>query len=366
MMNKYACLLVDYCLSMSKGQKLLLKSTTLAEPLIREVYRETIKRGAFIDIDMSFSGMSKIFYDHADDQQLSYINPVTQMQFETYDAYLVIRAPFNLKEDQQVDPQKKRKRGEALSVIDELYSTRTADGSMKRCLCQYPTEASAQEAGMSLEEYEDFIFNACKLYDDDPIASWKTLGMNQQKIVDYLNGVGDMRYVNDNTDITFSVKNRVWINSDGKANMPSGEVFSAPVEDTVNGKVFFDYPSIYNGKEARGIELQVKDGEVVAWDAELGKELLDEIFATSGANYFGEVAIGTNYGINRATKNILFDEKIGGTIHMAVGRSYLQCGGKNKSQIHWDMIADMTRGGKIYADGVLIYEKGVFLGQLSL
>jgi aminopeptidase len=170
-----------------------------------------------------------------------------------------------------------------------------------------------------------------------------------------------IQYKNQHTDIRFSVKGRIWINSDGRANMPSGEVFTGPVEDSVSGVVYFDYPSVFSGHDVQGITLTVEDGQIVTWDAETGKEILDQVFAIEGARYFGEVAIGTNYKIQRATKNILFDEKIGGSIHMAVGQSYLQSGGKNQSTIHWDMIADMRNGGEILADGKVIYRNGNFL-----
>jgi aminopeptidase len=228
-------------------------------------------------------------------------------------------------------------------------------------LCQYPTLASAKAADMTLEEYADFVFKACRLDEADPVAAWLDVRKNQQGIVDKLNTCDIIRYRNERTDIRFSVKGRTWINSDGRANMPSGEVFTGPVEDSVNGIVHFDYPSVYSGFDVQGITLTVKDGLITEWDAEVGKEVLDQVFAIDGARYFGEVAIGTNYKIRQATRNILFDEKIGGTIHMAVGQSYLQSGGKNKSAIHWDMIADMKQGGEIVADGEVIYRDGHFV-----
>jgi aminopeptidase len=365
MLQKYAKLLTHYCLDLKKGEKLYIKSTTLAEPLIREVYREAIKIGCHVTVDLSFRAQGKIFLDNADDDQLAYIEPTQKVAMETCDAYLYIRAPYNLKEGKNIDPEKRNKRAEATKELNQIYFDRLADGSMKRSLCQYPTQANAQEADMSLEEYEYFVFNACKLYEEDPIAAWLEVRKNQQKVVDFLNKVSDVRYVNKGSDISFSVKGRTWINSDGMNNMPSGEVFSAPVEDSVNGYVSFDYPSIYMGQEASGIKLKVENGKVVEWSAERGQDLLDQVFAIDGANYFGEVAIGTNYSIQQATKNILFDEKIGGSIHMAVGQSYGQCGGKNKSSVHWDMISDMRDGGKIFADGTLIYEDGNFLGDLA-
>ncbi|MEE9440281.1 MAG: aminopeptidase [Saprospiraceae bacterium] len=359
--NKYAQLLLDYCLGIKKGQKLYIKSTTLAEPLLRELYREGTKRGAHIIIDMSFRGQNKIFMDNASSEQLSFISPNFEAAMKTFDAYLFVRAPYNLRAGHSIDTNQIKQRSEAIKPINDIYYNRTGNGSMVRSLCQYPTQASAQEAGMSLEEYRAFVFGACKLYDDNPQSSWLAVRAKQQAIVDYLNTVEHVQYKSKTTDISFSVKDRIWINSDGRTNMPSGEVFSGPVEDSVNGYVHFEYPSIYMGTEVSGITLEVKDGMVVKWDAKRGKEILDSVFEVEGARQFGEVAIGTNYNIQRATKNILFDEKIGGTIHMAVGQSYKHTGGKNSSSIHWDMISDMKDGGQIITDGKLIYENGRFL-----
>ena len=357
---KYAKLLVNYCLEIKAGERLYIASTTLAEPLVREVYREALSKGAHVEMDLAFRGKSRIFFEQAGDDQLSYIPTLRSEAMKSFDAYLAIRAPFNLKEDQSVDPTKRSKRSKALRALSEMYFERTATKSLKRSLCQYPTQASAQEADMSLEEYQNFVFNACNLFDDDPQQAWLARRASQQKIVDFLNQKEKIRYVGDGTDISFSVKGRIWINSDGQTNMPSGEVFTGPVEESVNGKVYFSYPSIFMGKEVQGITLHVEDGEVKDWSANRGKDILDEVFKVDGAKFFGEVAIGTNYNIQRATKNILFDEKIGGTIHMAVGQSYKQTGGKNQSSIHWDMITDMKKGGEIYADDELIYKNGAF------
>ena len=358
---KYAKLLVNYCLEIKEGERLYISSTTLAEPLVREVYREAVSKGAHVEFDLAFREMTRIFYEHASGKQLEYIPTLKHEAMSKFDAYLAIRAPFNLKEDQSVDRSKRATRSKALKSISELYFERTADKSLKRSLCQYPTQASAQEADMSLEEYQKFVFNACNLYDENPEQAWLNRRASQQKIVDFLNQKDMIRYVGPGTDISFSVKDRTWINSDGQTNMPSGEVFSGPVEESVNGKVYFSYPAIFMGKEVQGISLEVKDGKVEAWSANRGQDILDDVFKIDGARFFGEVAIGTNYNIQRATKNILFDEKIGGTIHMAVGQSYKQTGGKNMSSIHWDMITDMKEGGQIFADGVKIYENGNFL-----
>jgi len=359
--QKYAQLLIHYCLDLQPGQKLYVKSTTLAEPLLRELYREGLRVGAHVVIDMSFREQSRIFLQEADGNQLEYVSPAIEAAMKDFDAYLVVRAPHNLKEEQNVDRDKQKTRQTATKWLSDLYFSRTADGSLTRSLCQYPTSAGAQEAGMSLEEYEYFIYNACKLYEDDPRAAWLQVRKRQQAVVDYLNNAEHIRYHCGKTDISFSVKGRTWINSDGRTNMPSGEVFSGPVEDSVQGTVYFNYPSIFMGTEVRGITLQVEKGEVVAWSAEQGEHILNKVFEVDGARHFGEVAIGTNYSIQQPTKNILFDEKIGGTIHMAVGQSYKQTGGINESAIHWDMITDMKDGGRIYVDGELAYENGQFL-----
>jgi aminopeptidase len=213
---------------------------------------------------------------------------------------------------------------------------------------------------MSLEEYEKFVFDACNLFDENPLATWQNFGKNQQKTVDYLNSKSKIRYVGSNIDITFSVKDRLWINSDGKTNMPSGEIYTAPVDDSMNGWVLFTLPSVYMGERVENVRLEIKDGYIESWTATMGKEFLDKIFEIPGARRFGEAAIGTNYKIQQATNNILFDEKIGGTIHLAIGDAYKQCGGVNESSIHWDMITDMTDG-EIYADDELCYKNGKFI-----
>ncbi|MBK9737321.1 MAG: aminopeptidase [Saprospiraceae bacterium] len=360
-LEKYAHLLVHYCLELKQGEKLFVQTTTLAEPLLREVYRAAIRVGANVEFQMTFREQNRIFINEASDSQIDYVTPTSKTIMETFDAYLVIRAPFNSREEQNNDPQKLSRRQKALNEVNQIYFTRTADKSLKRCLCQFPTQASAQDAGMSLEEYEHFVFNACNLMSENPQAEWLKVRLSQQHIVDYLNNTDFIRYKNKVSDISFKVKGRTWINSDGRSNMPSGEVFTGPIENSINGEIYFNYPSIYMGHEVEGVKLQIKDGFVASWSAEKGQAFLDQIFQIEGARFFGEVAIGTNYNIQVSTKNILFDEKMGGTIHMAIGQSYKQTGGLNQSPIHWDLITDMKNGGEIFADEVLIYKDGSFL-----
>ncbi len=358
--EKYADLLINYCVEAQPGERIFVASTFLAEPLLREVYRAGLRSGASLEFDLDFRGKSNIFFAEAAGEQLAYLPTLKKKAFDEFDGYLFIRAPYNLRESQNWDSDKTKIRQQATAPLMEQYFKRTATRDLKRNLCQYPTQAAAQEAGMSLEDYEHFVFNACRLYDVDPKASWLEVRRSQQEAVDLLNSCNSVRYVGDRTDIEFSTKGRIWMNSDGQTNMPSGEVYTSPVEDSVNGHIYFPY-AFHGGTELTDIFLEVKGGLIEKWDATTNKDYLDKIFDIDGARRFGEAAIGTNYQINRFTKNILFDEKIGGTIHMAVGQSYLQTGGKNKSSVHWDMIKPMQQSGAIYADGRLIYENGQFL-----
>lgn len=360
-LERYANLLVNYCVEIKNGEKLFIRTTTLAEPLVREVYRAAIKAGAIVEVEMAFREQNRILINEGKKHQLESPSLVYQKAMEEFDAYIFIRAPFNLRENQNINSENSAIRSEALKPLSQTYFKRTATRDLKRNLCQYPTQAAAQNAGMSLEEYEKFVYNACKLYDVNPIQSWLNVRKHQQQIVDVLNGREQIRYRNANFDITFSTKNRIWINSDGQTNMPSGEVYTSPVEDSVNGTIHFDFPGVYMGHEVENVTLWVEQGLIYKWEAERGQAFLDSIFEIPGTRRFGEAAIGTNFNIDRLTKNILFDEKIGGSVHMAIGQSYLQCGGKNESSIHWDMIAGMTRGGEIYADDEKIYENGEFL-----
>jgi aminopeptidase len=358
---RYAHLLVHYCLELKAGDKLYITTTTLAEPLVKEILRYATRIGAHVEYQLTIQEHHRISINEASDDQLQFVNPHLREIMETYDAYLVIKAPFNLKEDLNLNHNKTVIRNQAMREINTIYFDRIADRSLKRCLCLYPTDASAQQANMSLEEYQHFVFDACNLYAADAAHEWRALSKDQQRIVDYLDNVKSMRYVSKDTDIKFDVNGRTWINSDGKSNMPSGEVFSAPIEDSVNGHIYFSYPTIYGGHEVKDVRFEVVNGVITKASASIGEEFLISTLKIDGANMWGEVAIGTNYKIQQATGNILFDEKIGGSIHMAIGQSYKQCGGTNTSSVHWDFITDMRHGGQIFADDHLIYENGVFL-----
>ena len=243
LLKKYAKLLVNYCVELKEGEKLFLSTTTLAEPLVREIFREALRIGGHVEVDFKFREQSKLFLDLASKEVLSSEPVLYSEAIKNFDAYINIRAPFNLNETSNVKPEARKLRSQAMGDLSKIYFERTADrklpGALKRSLCQYPTQASAQAANMSLEEYQQFVFNACHLYSENPEGEWLKIRKSQQKIKEYLDGVKSIRYKADHTDVSFSVDGRTWINSDGQTNMPSGEVFSGPVENSVNGKVHF-------------------------------------------------------------------------------------------------------------------------------
>lgn len=358
--EKYAKLLVEYSLFLKENEKVFVRSTTLAEPLLKEFYKAALNIGAIVEFEISFEDQENILLTYGNEAHLQYLSPSYREAIQNYDAYLVIRAPYDSKEIFQQVESKKKLRTTAVAPFDKLYFERLGNGSLKRSLCQYPTAYSSKLAGMDIDSYSNFVQSACFLDCDDPAAEWKKLSQKQQTIVDYLNQCDKITYKHPGFEISFSVKNRTWINSDGKANMPSGELFTSPVEDSVQGEIYFNYPSMMWGEEVKGVRLIVKDGLITEWSAEQGMDVLNKVFQMEGSRRFGEVAIATNQNIQQPTKNILFDEKIGGTVHMAVGQSYLQTGGKNNSTIHWDLITEMRNGGEIIADGKRIYENGAF------
>lgn len=362
-LKKYAELLVQYSVDLQAGELLLIEANTIAEPLVKEIYRAALRVGAMPQVIFNFEGQQRIFMQESNENQLQFVDPLKSLAFEHYDAYIYVRAPFNTREMQGVRLEEAARAAydKARQGMRKMYATRTADRSLKRSLCEYPTPAMAQNARMSTEEYADFIYTACRLHEPDPAASWNALAARQQHVTDFLNQRTHIRYEGAGIDIEFSTKGRTWINSHGTTNMPSGEVYTSPVEDKVNGQIHFSYPGIYQGEEVEGVTLWVKDGLIHKWEAKQGQAFLDRIFSIKGARRFGEAAIGMNEQIQRLTRNILFDEKMGGTVHMAIGQSYAQAGGKNESTVHWDMITDMRKEGAIYADGEKIYEKGQFL-----
>ena len=360
--QKMAKTLVDYCTQMKENDKVLIRGTTLAVPLVEAVYKESILKGAHPEVSLQTDNMLTLFFTHAKEHQLDYLSPFIKYYMENLDVIISIIADYNVKHLTSIPPGKIARRSKSQQEINQIVMERAHEGKLNWTLVVHPTHAMAQEASMSLLEYEDFVYHACFVDTPDPVAEWKKLSEMQENIVNYLNGKSTLHIVGEDTDITMSIKGRTWINSDGRRNFPSGEVFTGPEETSAEGTIRFTFPGIYIGKEVEDISLTFEKGTVVKAHAKKGDDFLQEMLNTDeGARRIGEIAVGTNYGITTFTKNILFDEKIGGTIHLALGRSIPDSGGKNQSAIHWDLIKDMKADGKLYADGELFYENGKVL-----
>lgn len=364
-LNKLAKLLVNYSTEVKPGDFVLIQSEEVAIPWMTEVVKEAIKAGAHVEtlIDSSEVNYAKLKY--ASKEQLEEEKLIQKNAIDKADVWLTAWGTLNTKVNSNVDVDKIKASVKGASTWRKIYSEKMGNGTLRWCGTQFPTYADAQEASMSLSEYEDFVYGAGLLDCEDPVKEWKRISAEQERWVKYLDTKKELHIVSEGTDIKVSVNGRKWMNCDGRVNFPDGEIFTSPVEDAINGVITFSFPGIYAGKEIEGIKLKVQNGKVVEASAKKGEELLKTLLSTDeGASFFGEVAIGTNYGIKEFTRNMLFDEKIGGTVHMAIGDSMPEAGGKNSSTIHWDMLCDMRNGGKIYADGELFYENGQFKEEI--
>ncbi len=306
-------------------------------------------------------GAEYAFWQEASEDQLRYISPVTRFVMEEADCWINLFGGANTRELANVDPKRMALRSQAMRPIADRYRERYSAGEMRWVISIFPTASQAQEAEMALTEYEDFVYAATFCDQPDPIAAWQEVHDFQQRLVDWLEGKHAVHAVGPNVDLKLSIEGRRFKNSDGDRNMPSGEIFTSPVADSVQGWYRGSYPAVYRGKEVLGIELHFEDGLIVRSSADRNEDFLKEMLAIDdGASRLGEFAIGTNHGIQRFTRNILFDEKIGGTMHIALGSSFAELGGENKSSLHWDIITDMRDGGQVFVDGELFYDSGEF------
>ncbi|MDH5605543.1 MAG: aminopeptidase [Anaerolineae bacterium] len=360
-LKKLAEILVHYSCTIKKGDKVVIASDLVGEPLVQEVFAETIRAGGNPIVSYSTGAMMETFYKEASQEQLEWISPTTLYMFEDADAFFSLRASDNSRVLSNVDPEKQALAAKARTDIRKIYKERSASGALRWVIAQFPCQAHAQDADMSLTDYEDFVYSACFAGHDDPVGEWNKLHAMQETLINWLKGKKEITLKSSNADLRLSIDGRSFINSAGKNNMPSGEIFTSPVEDSINGWVNFSYPAVRVGREVNGIRLEIKDGKVQKASATKNEEyLLSQLAVDEGASYFGEWAIGTNYGIKQFTKNILFDEKIGGSFHMAVGSGFSEAGGKNDSAIHWDMICDIQKDSEIRVDGDLFYKDGQF------
>jgi aminopeptidase len=359
--EKLAKLCVKYCVGIKPKEMVIIQGSTVAFPLMHELYKECLLSDAYPSILPRFD-IQYTFYKFAKDHQLQHVSRIEKFIIENSDALIGIFCETNTRTLTNIDPAKIRTRQESGREIMDIFTKREAEGKLRWNGLPYPAYAEAQEAEMSLPEYEDFVYSSCQVDKDDPIAEWKRIQVEQNNICNFLEQKSEIRLVGEDTDLTFNVKGRKWVNCSGQKNMPDGEVFTGPVEDSVEGKIRFTYPGIFMGREIEDITLSFKAGKVVQASATKGDDFLQQLLKIEGADRIGEAAIGTNYGITKFTKNMLFDEKMGGTIHMALGTNPApETGGSHKSALHWDILKDMKKDGEIYADGQLVYKNGKFL-----
>jgi aminopeptidase len=352
---RFADLLTGYCLDVQPGQEVVVRSTTLAEPLLLECQRAILERDAWPLLRVELPGATAAFHRHARDRHIDMFPEVSWAEAKKAHASLAIQAPENTRALAGIDPARLARAARARMPLREQALKR------RWCSTLWPTQAGAQQAGMNIADFEDFVQRALFLDHDDPVRAWGELRTFQENLVEHLRGAQTLRIEAPGTDVTLDVKGRTWVNSDGKRNMPSGEVFTGPHEASANGRIRFGVPSSPAGVDVAGVDLEFRDGLVVAAAAERGEGYLQRALGTDdGARRLGEVGIGTNFGIDRPIGATLFDEKIGGTVHLALGRSYPETGGKNESALHWDLICDLRQGGRLTADGATILQDGRF------
>ncbi len=350
--KRMAEILVDHCTEVREGDVVQIKAySDLAKPLVLELYRRAVQKGAGEIITyIEPEEMREIFLREASDEQLARLPSLRMYQAEHTDVYCQILAPANTKMLSGMDPGRVAKWRTSDAPIRAYLTDHT-----RWTLTLYPTPAGAQDAAMSLTEFEDFVFNAVDI-------DWQQFAQQQQQLGDLFQQGSEVVIKGEDTDLKMSIEGRTFISADGKLNMPDGEIFTGPVEDSAEGYISFTYPAIYpafGGREVEGIRFWFERGKVVKATATKGEDyLLAMLDMDEGSRYLGELGLGNNYKIDRFIKNILFDEKIGGTVHLALGRGYPQTGSKNESGLHWDMLKDMRDGGEIYLDGALVQKDG--------
>lgn len=344
-----ARILVEYSTKVKKDDKVSINASIGATPLVKEIYRLCIQKGAYPRVDFTTSGFAKIYYDNASEEQLNHFPELAKMEAEYFDVFISIGAPINTRSLTSVDPKKMAIRSKITNPVDEIVLGK------RWVIFYYPTNALAQEADMSLEEFEDFVYDAT-------IQDWEKISQEENKLKEVLDNGKEVQIIGKNTDIKFSIDGRIAIKGDGRCNMPCGEVFIAPVEDSTEGYIEYSFPALRGGRMVEGIKLRFEKGKVVEASAEKGEEFLKEMLEMDeGAKKLGEFGVGFNKNIQKFVKDILFDEKISGSIHLALGRAYKEGGGVNESALHWDMIKDLRTEGKVLIDGKVIQENGKFL-----
>jgi aminopeptidase len=360
--QKLADVIVNYSTDLGEGDLVLIQGPELAEPLIVEVVRAALAAGAIPHVRASVQGVDEAYLGAAGEAQLDHLPAYALAEMDAIDARIAIHAAWNTRELSGIDPGKLARRSRAAQPVMGRFMERSAAGDLRWCVTAFPCDAFAQDADMSLDAYADFIYRAGWLHLDDPAAAWRDYATKLRILADQLEDVRTLRVVAEDTDLSVGVGGRTWIASRGERNFPDGEVFTGPVESETSGDVRFSFPAVMGGREVQDVRLRFEKGQVVRSEAAVGGAYLEQMLAMDpGATVLGEFAIGTNYQVTQFTKQILFDEKIGGTCHMALGAGYPDTGSVNRSGLHWDMVCDLRSGGEIHADGEVIYRDGAFL-----
>jgi aminopeptidase len=356
-----ARILVRYSTGVQEGETCVIAGTAAAEPLVAAVYEAVLRAGGHPVVNLSFEGQAAAFYRGASDSQLEWISPIAEWVANESTCRIAIGADLNTRELSGVDPERQTKRQAASRHLLEATMRRSAEGSHRWVYTLFPTHAYASDAEMSLAEYEDFYFRSCLADDPDPVNAWERASRECKRLAEWIQGHEEVHLQAPGTDLRLSIAERTFIPCDGRHNMPDGEFFTAPVEDSVEGEVTFSFPAVIGGREVTSARLVFEGGKVVDASAERGEDYLLKLLDTDdGARRLGEMGIGTNYGIDRGTREVLLDEKVGGTVHLAVGASYPESGGVNRSAVHTDLVCDMRQGGRIEVDGELFQEDGRF------
>jgi aminopeptidase len=357
-----AKILVNYSTRVQKGDVCVIQGTTAADLLVQAVYEEILRAGGLPVMQLTTDGAQAAFFENASDNQLDWVPPPAQWAAEQADVRIAIMSDVNTRALSRVDPKKQARAQKARQGLMEAVMRRSAAGEHRWSLTLFPTHSYASEAGMSLADYEDFYYAACLATDGDPVTAWQRQSDQVNHLAEWIQGREEVRIQAAGTDLTLNVAGRNWIPCTGEHNMPDGEFFTGPVEDSASGEITFSFPASYGGRTVSGVRFRFEGGKVVDASAEQGEDFLLEMLDTDdGARRLGELGIGTNFGISTGTQEILLDEKIGGTVHLAVGMSYPESGGTNESAVHWDMVCDLRQGGSITVDGTELQRDGRFL-----
>ncbi len=360
--ERLAKILVGYSTEVKEGEVVSIDGESAAGPLLLAIYEEVLKAGAYPVLNVALEGQSAVFYRHASNSQLEWISPTSEWLLDHADVRIAVGASTNTRELSAVPPERQMLRQSATGELLGRAMERSAKGEFRWCYTLFPTNAYASEAEMSLADYEDFYYGACLADDEEPLTAWKRASAETKRLAEWIEGHEEVRVTAPGTDITLGIAGRTFIPCDGRQNMPDGEFFTGPVEDSVEGEVTFHLPATIGGREVAGVRLRFESGKVVDASAERGEEFLVRLLDTdAGARRLGELGIGTNYAIDRGTREVLLDEKLGGTVHMAVGRSYPESGGVNESAVHTDLVCDLRLGGKLEVDGTVMQEDGRFI-----